>query len=72
MQPSWSRGLSKLPQRLLAIILAIVASLGLSGGTWTISNASTLIAYLPPGDAVTNPNALLRQALPLDNPAMLE
>ncbi|PZD70134.1 hypothetical protein C1752_18776 [Acaryochloris thomasi RCC1774] len=72
MQSSWNRALSKMTQRLLAIILVIVASLGFSGGTWNTSNALTLIAYLPPGDAVTNPNALLRQALPLDNQAMLE
>ncbi len=72
MHPSWSRVLSKMSQQILTIILVIIASLGLCGDTWNVCHALPLIAYLPPGNAVTNPNALLRQALPLDNQAMLE
>ncbi|MGF1602901.1 MAG: peptidylprolyl isomerase [Thermosynechococcaceae cyanobacterium] len=72
MQPLKTRAQHQKLYQLLAIALIIVLSLGLCGGTWNTSNASTLIAYLPPGNAVTNPNALLRQALPLDHQAMLE
>jgi peptidylprolyl isomerase len=64
---SWGKRL--LGTALLAILL-IPLSLGLSGAGWESGGvllASTRKSQLAQGDAITDPKALLRYALPIDN-----
>jgi peptidylprolyl isomerase len=62
---SWCKNLFK--TSFLAILL-ISLSLGLSGAGWNWQNESALlISKLPAKDAITDPQAILRYALPIDN-----
>lgn len=49
------------------ILVGAVLSLTLSAAGWYPSTPPTLVAALPPGNAVTDARALLRLALPIDN-----
>jgi peptidylprolyl isomerase len=52
----------------LAGICALSLSLGLSGAGWSgLPTTGVLIANLPAGDAITDPEAILRYALPFEN-----
>ena len=55
----------------LLLWTGLIVSETLSGGTYTRVNAAPLpsawVAYLPPGDAITDGRALLRYSLPIDN-----
>jgi peptidylprolyl isomerase len=47
---------------------ALSLSLGLSGAVWNnLPDTGVLIANLPAGDAITDPEAILRYALPFEN-----
>lgn len=49
-------------------MLLVTLSLGLSGAAWNNSNHQPiLISALAKGDAITDPRAILRYALPIDN-----
>ena len=48
-------------------ILLVTLSLGLSGAGWVGDRQPTLIAILAQGAAITDPTAILRYALPIDN-----
>lgn len=54
-----------------ALVLAISLSVNL-GAVANAADSSTLIASLPQGNAVTDPKALLRLSLPIDNPTVRE
>lgn len=53
---------------LIALVLAVL-SLGLSAARWNDFDfeSSVLISALPPGNAITNGEAILRYALPIEN-----
>lgn len=51
----------------LLILVGVALSLTLSAASWYPGSTETLIAALPPGNAVTDARALLRLALPIDN-----
>ncbi|MEL6381383.1 MAG: peptidylprolyl isomerase [Cyanobacteria bacterium J06626_18] len=55
----------------LLLWTGLIASETLSGAAYTRVNAAPLasawVAYLPPGDAITDGRALLRYSLPIDN-----
>lgn len=54
----------------LLILLLVNLSVGLSAAWWNSGDTDTRAkseSVLPPGDAITNPKALLRYALPIDN-----
>jgi peptidylprolyl isomerase len=53
---------SQLPSQLLALLLAALLA-------W-LPGAAPALAALPKGNAVTDPSALLRNALPIDQPAL--
>ncbi|MDV3353701.1 peptidylprolyl isomerase [Leptothoe sp. ISB3NOV94-8A] len=63
-------------QAALAGLLGVGFSFFLSMGWFLVPSAQAgpipsvalPVAYLPPGDAITDPNALLRYALPIDSP----
>jgi peptidylprolyl isomerase len=49
-------------------VCCLSLSLGLSGASWnSLPISGTLIANLPSGDAITDPKAILRYALPFEN-----
>jgi peptidylprolyl isomerase len=49
-------------------VCALSLSLGLSGAGWhNLADTGVLIANLPAGDAITDPEAILRYALPFEN-----
>ena len=53
---------------ILAALLLLPLAIGLSGAGWNINPQHPVqIAVLAQGDAITDPNAILRYALPLDN-----
>ena len=58
----------------LASLLGVSFSFILSFGTFFVPSAEAAmlpvlpVAYLPPGDAITDPQALLRYSLPIDSP----
>jgi peptidylprolyl isomerase len=55
----------------IVAILMITVSLGLSEAGWTMSrDQPLLISALAQGNAITDPNAILRYALPIDNEAV--
>jgi peptidylprolyl isomerase len=61
-------GYKSLLQTSLAFLLLLTFSLGLSGAGWNDApQQPTLISVLAQGDAVTDPRAILRNALPIDN-----
>lgn len=51
----------------LLLLLCTAFSLGLGTAVWTPSAQASLIAALPAGNAVTDPRALLRLSLPIEN-----
>ena len=54
----------------LLVLLLVNLSLGLSAAWWNFGQTDTTpkrASVLPPGNAITNPQALLRYALPIDN-----
>ena len=54
----------------LLILLLVNLSVGLSAAWWSSGDSDTSPkreSVLPPGNAITNPKALLRYALPIDN-----
>jgi peptidylprolyl isomerase len=48
-------------------LLLLVVSLSLLSAVWALPSNASPIAALPPGNAITDPRALLRLALPIDN-----
>lgn len=66
----WQRGL----KAALMVLLMTSLSLGLSAAWWDGGNSSTpnRTSVLPQGNAITDGKALLRYALPIDNPAIRE
>ena len=67
----WSDSIANLFKRLLETILMALLlfslSLGLSGAWWDGSSTPKRESSLPPGNAITDPKALLRYALPIEN-----
>jgi len=62
---NWSRRILK--QTIFALLL-MTLSLGLSAATWNLDTENlTRISMLAQGDAITDPNSLLRYALPIEN-----
>ncbi len=53
-------------------LLLLVVSLSLLSAVWAPPSNASLIAALPTGNAVTDPRALLRLALPIDNQPVRE
>ena len=52
----------------LVAIMAVTLSISLCGATWNqMSTDSVLISVLAQGNAITDPRAILRYALPIDN-----
>ena len=52
----------------LVAIMAVTLSISLCGATWNqMSSDSVLISVLAQGNAITDPRAILRYALPIDN-----
>lgn len=60
----WQRSLPPILTTALVLLLSVALSLGLSAATLAPPN---WIAALPAGNAVTDPKALLRLSLPIDN-----
>lgn len=67
----WSDSIANIFKRLLETclmaLLLFSLSLGLSGAWWDSSSPPKRESSLPPGNAITDPKALLRYALPTEN-----
>jgi peptidylprolyl isomerase len=59
-------------KKLVQNVLRMMLGLGLCVALCLPAQASSLIAALPPGNAVTDPRSLLRLALPFDNDSIRE
>jgi peptidylprolyl isomerase len=60
-------------QTSLAALLLITFSFSLGGAAWSGTLPTSLhLAFLAKGDAITDPSAILRYALPIDNAAVRE
>lgn len=65
---NWSR---RLLQTSLATLLCVTFSFSLGGAAWSMALPTSLhLAFLAKGDAITDPNSILRYALPIDNQAI--
>lgn len=56
----------------LSVLISLALSLCLSSAVWVPPVSTNLVASLPAGNAVTDPESLLRLALPTDNPSIRE
>ncbi|MEA5532591.1 peptidylprolyl isomerase [Crocosphaera sp. XPORK-15E] len=70
-QSFWSQISTKVEylwKRSMVMLIVMTLSISLCGATWSQQNAnSMLISVLAQGNAITDPNAILRYALPIDN-----
>lgn len=65
------KGYKRILQTGLVALVLLTFSFGLSAAGWNYSpEQPTLISILAQGDAVTDPQAILRNALPIDNPTI--
>lgn len=64
---NWHKGLLKTT---LVAVLLLFTSIGLNGAGWHNTNEPILISILAQGDPVTDPRAILQDALPVDNPTI--
>ena len=67
LQISFLGWCKRLAQTSVLALLLVTLSLGLSGAWWDLSNESARESRLPGGNAITDGQALLRYALPIDN-----
>ncbi len=51
----------------ILLFVGVVLSLGLCSAAWNPGGPANRIAALPPGNAIKDPQVLLRRALPIDN-----
>ena len=59
-------------RRGLLLVFGAVLSLGLSAAAWNPAGSAGWIAALPPGNAVKDPQVLLRRALPVQEQSILK
>ena len=67
LQISFLGWCKRLAQTSVLALLLVTLSLGLSGAWWDLSHESARESRLPGGNAITDGQALLRYALPIDN-----
>lgn len=72
----WSKKIAKIMQAGLKtaflVVLMVSLSVGLSGAWWDFGGTPSRTSQLPQGNAITDPKALLRYALPIDNQPIRE
>lgn len=66
--PQIRSGFWRLWKTSLVAVMVVTLSISLSGATWNqLGTEGVLISVLAQGNAITDPNAILRYALPIDN-----
>ena len=66
--PGIRSGFWRLWKTSLVAVMVVTLSISLSGATWNqLGTEGVLISVLAQGNAITDPNAILRYALPIDN-----